>query len=456
MLKRLRIIFSYIMIVALVVAMVPQLNSYAQEATEPPSCDEDFYASNDILYYNPCANFCTATPGASTGAVSSLTGANNGEKIYNFWIAAGMTPQQAAGITGSMKHEGGFSPFRQEMSQAWPNGGWGIAQFTFDPGQRGSATAYVRNAIGEGLFNQYYQNQYGGAVLESNGFIPQGVPVDVNDKFLLAELNYLLEHIQGLNPNNIRRDYYQRDFAKTIPADQSLYEYLKTLQTPGEGAVAWTYLYEFPADIKNTSLERAESADQLAALFSGGSQSSTGGSCGGLVTGGMNLDQAKAFMETYDQINDGDPNGDKKYLGIGCNSLTDNCVAFSSYFVKKYTTLQFGSAPGAKVVNATLAVNPQLESGTEPRPYALFSTEKTPSVTRCDFDDDGDLDGRCGHTGIILGVDTARGVVITGEASWCDDSWTGAYEYPIDEWSDGTYIYAYLDPYLQSDKGLTQ
>lgn len=444
----------YALAVTLAFSLFPQTSSYAADLyTDTAKCDLEFFESNDVLYYNPCADFCSSETTAVGSGITRVTGANNAEKIYNYWTEAGFSPKVAAGVTGSMKHEGGFSPFRQEMSQTWPAGGWGIAQFTWDPGQRGMAKAYVANAIGQELFDQYYKNEYGGPVMESQGFIPNGVPVDVNDKFLLAQLNYLNEHIKGLKPNNIRRDGYARDFAKTVDASTSLFDYLKTLQSAGDAAVAWTYLYEWPGDIKNTSLERAASADQLATLFSGGGKEA--GVCGGgLTEGGMNLEQAKDFMATYKKIDQGDPNGDRKYLTGACNTLTDNCVTFASYFVSKYTSLKFGSNNGAMVVNSTLAVNPGLDQGTEPRPYALFGTKK--GSTLCDWDGDGTREAPCGHTGIVLGVDKSKGVVVVGEAAWCNDGFTAAREYPLDQWSDGSYRYAYLEAHITTAPGGAQ
>jgi len=424
------------------VLLASLVTSYAVFA-QTVDCDYDFYSRNDIMFYDPCAvNVCSTEP-TSGAAISKLRGANNGEKIYNFWVDTGLAPQQSAGVTGSMKHEGGFSPFRQEMSQSWPAGGWGIAQFTF--GQRDAATAYVRGAVGESLFNQYYQNQYGGAVTESSGFIPDGVSVEVNDQFLLAELNYLLDHIKQLNPNSTRREFYQRDFGKTFEASMNLYDYLRSLPQPEDSAIAWTYLYEFPGDIKATSLERAESAKQLYALYNGGEGASSECS-GGLATGGLNLEEAKAFMAVYKQIDSGDPNGDRQYLTGACNTLTDNCVTFASYFTKKYTTATFGSNNGAMVVNSTLALNPEMKSGTIPQPYSIFAIKE--GRTMCDW---GGYTAPCGHTGIVLGVDTANDKVIVGEAAWCNDSFTAAREYSLAEWSAGAYTYAYLQPYLKGD-----
>lgn len=439
---------AFIAILGLITLSYPiQTPVSAVDAEEVASaCDTEFYSSNDILFYDPCANVCSESGIGGLVTVSTLRGANNGEKIFNFWLDAGLTAQQAAGVTGSMKHEGGFSPFRQEMSQSWPAGGWGIAQFTFDPGQRGSAKAFVSNAIGADLFNQYYKNDFGGPVTESNGFVPTGVPVDVNDKFLMAELNYLLEHIKALEPNSIRRSAYQRDFGQAVSDSINLYDYLKTVVQAADAAVAWTYLYEYPGNIKSTSLERGVSATEIMSLYSNGTGVGISTTCGGgLQAGGMTLQQAIAFMDKYKSAPDS-----KQFIGGAGQDCAggplSNCVSFSVFFINKYTTLQGfgeGTSPGngSTVVPNVIARNPSVQNGKSPRPYSLFSTQSGSEMC-------GDV--KCGHTGVILGVDTANGKVIVGEAACGGEADKDtAREYELSQFDSGAYTYAYTEGFLK-------
>lgn len=429
-------------------ALAVSVSLIATPTTQAASCDTAFYSANDILFFNPCAANCSSSP--NVGTISTLSGDNNAKKIYNFWVSAGLAPQQAAGITGSMKHEGGFSPFRQEDGKAWESGGWGIAQFTFSPGQRADAKAYVSNAVGADIFNQYYKNDYGGPVLESQGFVPSGVPQDINDKFLLGELNYLLDHIKQLKPNSTRAAAYQADFGQTVDPNMTLYNYLTTQSNAGGAAIAWTYLYEYPGDIKATALERSKSAEELLSVLSGGSttsgSSSSASSCGsaGLVAGGLNMAQAKAFMQSY--VSDPQASNLIGGAGRGCpGGELANCVSFSAYFINKYTTLQgFASGPtgnGNEVVGNIAARNPSVKTGTTPKLYAVFSLT---------------AQGSPGHTGVILGIDTDRKKVIVGEAS-CGDSmdWIASHnnEYDLAQFSSGAYTYAYTDGMLKGTIG---
>lgn len=430
-------LLTFISIGAFILVSIPFVapsNTYAQQAAK---CDESFYSSNDVLFYNPCAKKCGGATSGSSADVTSLRGKNNGEKIFNFWLDAGFTAQQAAGVTGSMQNEGGFSPFRQETTQSWPSGGWGIAQFT--GGQRDAATAFVSGAIGTDVFNQYYQSTYGGAVLESNGFVPDGVPVDVNDKFLLGELRYLLQHIKDLEPNNVRTSQLNTDFNQAYPAGTKLYDYIKTIVQAGDAAVAWTYLYEYPGDIMNTSKRRSVSAANILELYSTGVSTTCGGN---LTAGGMTLTQAVQFVNDYKNNPD-----NVNYIGGAGKDCAggplSNCVSFSMYFVNKYTNLKSSASPGngSTVVPNLIASNPSVENGHSPRPYAIFSTPSGSQMC-------GDV--KCGHTGVILGVDTSKGVVIVGEAS-CGgaSSWDTAREYPLAQFDSDAYTYIYTDSSLK-------
>jgi hypothetical protein len=160
---------------------------------------------------------------------------------------------------------------------------------------------------------------------------------------------------------------------------------------------------------------------------------------------GMNLDQAIGFVANYknsaDSIN---------YIGGSGRDCKggplSNCVSFSVYFINKYTSIGGmggGTAPGngSTVVRNVKARNPSLETGHVPRPNAIFSTASGSQMC-------GDV--KCGHTGVILGVDTDRGKVIVGEAG-CNSTpndWDTAREYDLAKFNSEKYIYVYTDGLL--------
>lgn len=171
--------------------------------------------------------------------------------------------------------------------------------------------------------------------------------------------------------------------------------------------------------------------------------------CGsGLVSGGMTLAQANDFMDIYKNLQPSDwP--DRTYQSFDLDgkrfSLLDaggrclvalaNCVAFSQYFILRYTDFPnetITTGDGHSVARSLVAsYGFGEEVGSVPRPYAVFSKG------------DGSTDG---HTGVILGVDEGRGKVIIGQAS-CGDplSSAGARERNLSDFSSGEYRYAYTD-----------
>jgi|GEM_PF-1589379 len=237
--------------------------------------DQHLFATESIFAYNPGDTGCPAA--SDVGSVTQLSGKDNEQKIYNFWIADGLTPAQAAGITGSMQYEGGFSPFRQQDGQTWPDGNYGIANFSDDngAGQRTAVTKFLAGSVGQDTFTKYYSSTYGAATLAAKGYVPDGIPStpDVNGSFLLGELQYLATYVAGFSPSTIpeRVSALNVDQNITIPSGSKLLDFIKTLKTTDNVAATWTYLYEHPSsDIKNATASRAHAADQALTQYAGG------------------------------------------------------------------------------------------------------------------------------------------------------------------------------------------
>lgn len=96
---------------------------------------------------------------------------------------------------------------------------------------------------------------------------------------------------------------------------------------------------------------------------------------------------------------------------------------------------------GRNVVN-TLA-NMGLVTGSEPRPYAIFSTESGSTICG---------DGRkCGHTGVVLGINEAEDEIFIGQMSYgAPRSWgLTVIRKSLSTYRNGSYTYAYTDDVLQ-------
>ena len=165
-----------------------------------------------------------------------------------------------------------------------------------------------------------------------------------------------------------------------------------------------------------------------------------------LKAGGMNLQEAKAFMKAYHDAAMGKYY--RKFYDIsfqgakvsnaGCPyGVMNNCVAFSQWFVNKYTTIGPNWIPranGVGVVNK-LASGKGLKKGASPRPYAIFSNASW---------------SYAGHTGVVLGVDEVGKKIVVGEAS-CSNSGRGlnyepqAKEYSFDYIKKNNWTFVYTD-----------
>lgn len=189
--------------------------------------------------------------------------------------------------------------------------------------------------------------------------------------------------------------------------------------------------------------------------------STSGGECsdGGLVAGGMNLEQAREFMGIYKALQDEYRNCRSSFCSPwriqyipDCGTAYSNCVGFSQYFINRYTTIGDSLAPdgssggvgglpnGNQVVSRLLSNFPGqfTNGGSTPRAYAIFSTTAQ--------------SGR-NHTGVVLGIDVGSGKVITGEAGCGNYNFTGVYEHTIQEMSNGDYVFAYTDSIVKLGGG---
>lgn len=124
-------------------------------------------------------------------------------------------------------------------------------------------------------------------------------------------------------------------------------------------------------------------------------QSNSVGNC--TINGGLSQKQIKALSDYY--LSD-------KVSGKDLPSGKWNCVSLSLWFIRTFTSVKnAGTGNGIDVVN-DLRNNYSFKTGTEPRPFSIFSVSQG-------------LYPEFGHTGIVLAVENNK--IYTLEASWTKD-----------------------------------
>lgn len=167
-----------------------------------------------------------------------------------------------------------------------------------------------------------------------------------------------------------------------------------------------------------------------------GSQSakSSGCNCGtkkstGSYEGGLSEEQAQLLADDYNNgaISRWSTPGNETY------DVLNNCVSFSKYIIRVMTDLEWGGGNGRDVVANLAASNSGLETGTEPKPFSIFSTEN--------------------HTGFIVAVNGDD--VLAVESAWPYPGNPQGYNGKLRHYTKASlmsgYTFAYIEDHLNSD-----
>lgn len=119
-------------VVAFFVALHPSTPALAYGFTEPPELTNKEKAHRNIIFTGG-GNSEESEECSEDSSDISLTGADNLEKVYNYFIAQGLSPEQAAGVVGNIRVESGGNPIN---AQVGPD--------TKDPTQFGTAVGIGR------------------------------------------------------------------------------------------------------------------------------------------------------------------------------------------------------------------------------------------------------------------------------------------------------------------------
>lgn len=127
---------------------------------------------------------------------------------------------------------------------------------------------------------------------------------------------------------------------------------------------------------------------------------------GQLVSGGMSVEEARAFMYTY--LEAPLTAADVLPAAPGIPIMQANCTAFVAWFLKNHTSILSQGGDGRDIVHNLVNGYADLEYSDVPTVYGVFSVHSQPGMSG----------GGYGHTGIILGIDTANDEVIVGQAGY--------------------------------------
>ncbi len=175
--------------------------------------------------------------------------------------------------------------------------------------------------------------------------------------------------------------------------------------------------------------------ESVGSLLGSLSSKSSGCNCGnkkntGSFEGGLSEEQAQLLADDYNNgaISRWSTPGNETY------DVLNNCVSFSKYIIRVMTDLTWGGGNGRDVVANLKANNPDLETGTEPQPFSIFSTEN--------------------HTGFIVAVNGDD--VLAVESAWPYEGNPQGYNGKLRHYTKASlmsgYTFAYIKDHLKNDE----
>lgn len=378
-------------------SLVFMVSSVPLISTQPAyakKCDKDFYSSNDVFFYDPCSgSVCSAAGGNLTGpAPTSLTGADNEEKAWNYFTARGLTPVATAGAMGNIQAESGFSAAVEEKGGG---GGLGIIQWTGE--RRTKLEAAASNA---------------------------GINLADNDSALLFELGYLWDGEYGAMTwqeqvnaeTTVEGDTTKASFWPPFSNNRS------ETQAGNGSTMVFHALIERSGDVPTEAdripnhgvlTHRIDNAKAFLEKYGNGTGGSTSSRCG-VSGGGLSWDQAvivaKKLSDDWSTIYCG---GDSIKSGQYCDWDSGYCTAGAAWMAITTAPQPFavpGIPNGVDVANTLTAINFDVytsakSDGSNIQPFSIWSFGA------------GSQDGQPGHTGTIVGVGT-DGSLISLETNW--------------------------------------
>lgn len=405
----------------------------------------EFFAANGIYYYNPSGSNVSCT----TGSMMNYSGAQILSSAQQEAIQANQ-PFYEAGSAKALADYGYNLPWQVLATLHYKEHGL----------QRDNP------ANGQGAY-QLYSYTAGGT--NANAFRPTG---PISDEEFQRQTDIVVGLIatsygSGLdltNPNDVKRMFFKYNGAATQYYDRAIAMGFSDEEARnGEGSTYVMNRYDARRDPASPEMsplwkgrfthdghwEPDSVSDQTFGAFVVYEALGGGGFCSGeLVSGGMTYDEAYAFVENYAN-NPAECEEWSTMCGY-CLGNGANCVTFSQYFISKYTTAGPISpmGNGGDVVSNLVNNHGFIDGGTTPRAYAIFST-RSDRWSSMICDEVNHI--KCGHTGVILGINTETDEIYVGQMSCGNGTEWGLsrIKCSLSEFSNGEFTYAYTDNILK-------
>jgi hypothetical protein len=394
---------------------------------------QDFASLQDIPFWDPCDSdtSCQASSGIVaniTGpAPTSLSGADNAEKTWNYFIARGLTPIAAAGAIGNIKAESNFSAAVEEASGG---GGIGIIQWTGDR----------RDKLEEAA-------------------VTAGVSLTDNDSALLFELDYFWD-----GEYNAMTWQEQMNAETTVEGNTAIASYnsafsstLATSQAGNGSTMVFHSLVERSGDVP-TEADRISGYGVLTGRIDNAKMylqqfgESGAGNCS-ISAGGLTWDQAVAAAKKISDNWDGIFCGNESIKsGFYCSWKEGYCTAGAAWMAET-TAPDPSKVPGipngVDVANRLISSNSDVYTaanadGSNLQPFSVWSFGE------------GSASGQPGHTGTIVGIGS-DGSIITLEANWAGKTATSDKDFLYSGGGNRVAVFQYpsFDAFKNSHNGYT-
>lgn len=358
------------------------------------------FEAQDIPYYQQSSNICSSHSGPITEAINAGQSGNSqvddaeGHKIYNFFRAKGAPDFVAAGIVGNLYQESRYNHLLRQNKGTEPNPLKAGARYhPWNPQKpAGGGDAWGITQWDPGVAVLYWQKL-------------AGIQGDITNKQVQLELVWWqLNNIAPTSKKNVLGD--MKAVEDTIPV-QARERSEARAALAGRAAAVMSARFLAPGiPHLETRMTKAREAvkwpvdPNLVSSFPPATSCTPGSGVSSSVgDGGLTEEQAKTFVMNYGENRNNDTKNVLKDLWYSCNGMGSNCVSFSVFFLKKFTSLSIGrTGHGREVVGYLKGIG--VPTGNEPRVGAIFSWSD---------------DGPHGHTGVVLGMQ--GDTVIVGHAS---------------------------------------